>query len=75
MKEMFLKEFRSNDIISPLLFDDYGKLKLFDPDYRSQQEDDEDEAEREIARIMARKTAAEQAKKESKQEAKKEKKQ
>jgi hypothetical protein len=35
MKEMFLKEFRSNDIISPLLFDDHGKLKLFDPDYRS----------------------------------------
>lgn len=35
MKEMFLKEFRNNDIISPLLFDDNGKLKLFDSDYRS----------------------------------------
>ena len=58
MKEMFLKEFRTNDIISPLLFDDNGKLKLFDSDFRNDQEDDdEDEAEREIARIMNRKTA------------------
>ncbi len=41
---MFLKEFKNNDIISPLLFDERGKLKLFD-DYRNEDEDEDDEDE------------------------------
>lgn len=43
MKEMFFKEFRNNEIISPLLFDENGKLKLFDSDHLNNEYDDMDE--------------------------------
>jgi hypothetical protein len=67
MKEMFLKEFRNNDIISPLLFDEKGKLKLFDPDFKNEDED-EDEAEaerteREIAKLLTKRALSSDPKK------------
>lgn len=43
MKEMFFKEFRNNEIISPLLFDENGKLKLFDSEHLNDDEEDDGE--------------------------------
>lgn len=66
---MFLKEFRNSDILSPLHFDEKGKLKLFG---RNDDDDEEDEEEvrREIAKLTAKKEQIkkEQAMKEAKLE-------
>lgn len=43
MKEMFFKEFRNNEIISPLLFDENGKLKLFDSEHLNNDDDGEED--------------------------------
>ena len=60
MKEMFLKKFKNNDIISPLLFNQDGKYNYLDQ-YRQADEDQEyyqdydDDAEKDIiARFAAR---------------------
>ena len=42
---MFFKEFRNNEIISPLLFDENGKLKLFDSEHLNDEEDAEEDFE------------------------------